>query len=116
MFIPARARRPDLAWDFIKRITALEVELAATEEARMMMPRKSWAKAPAIQQDPVTKAFAEGLGYARDPYQDVYLTGHYGEITTDLFRTLYQGVVMRNQPVADAYHAYVKAASKLLGR
>jgi hypothetical protein len=24
--------------------------------------------------------------------------------------------VMRNQPVADAYHAYVKAASKLLGR
>ncbi|MGW7517914.1 ABC transporter substrate-binding protein [Streptomyces sp. NPDC054796] len=116
VFVPAKAKNPDLSWDFIKRITALDVELAATKEAGMMMPRRSWAKAGQVRDDPTTRAFAEGVGYAEDPYRDVYLTGHYGEITTDLFKRLYQGVVMEGKPVEEAYEEYVAAARKLLKR
>lgn len=114
VFIPAKARRPELSWDFIKRITALDVELAATREDGMMMPRLTWAHDPSVVGDPVSRAFAEGLGYAEDPHTGVYLTGHYGEITTDLFKTLYQSVVMRNQSVDHAYDQYTAAVRRLL--
>lgn len=114
VFVPARARRPELSWDLVKRLTTLEVERAVTEESGMLMPRESWARDPAVRDDPHTRAFAEGLRYAEDPYRGAYLTGHYGEITIDLFRALYQSVVMRREPVAEAYETYVTAARELL--
>ncbi|HEY6739987.1 MAG TPA: sugar ABC transporter substrate-binding protein, partial [Actinopolymorphaceae bacterium] len=113
VFVPAKAKRPDLSWDFIKRITTLEVELAATKEAGMLMPRKSWAQNPAVQNDEMTKPFADAFAVALDTTQDLRLTGKSGEVG-EHFKTMYQSIVMQNKPAAEAVQAYVEAARKVL--
>lgn len=113
MFVPAKAARPDLSWDFIKRITALEVEQAATKETGMLMPRKSWVDLPEVQSDPVTKVFAEALPTAKDSSQQVRLTGQLGKWEEQL-KVMYQQVLIQNQPAAEALDAFVKAAEGFL--
>lgn len=114
VFIPAKARHPDLAWDLIRRFTELRTETAVTRKEGMLMPRKSWARNAVVREDPVTEAFAEALGYAEDPYRGLYVTGKYGELSIDLFKTMYQGIVMEKQPVEEAYDEYVTAGRKLI--
>ena len=114
VFVPAKATNPDLSWDFIKRITALEVERTATKEAGMLMPRRSWTEQPEVQGDERYKAFAEGFPYAVDTGADIRLTGKNGE-TDELFKTLYQDVVMRNVPATDAVETFLTAGQKVLG-
>jgi multiple sugar transport system substrate-binding protein len=114
VFIPAKAKRPDLSWDFIKRITALKVELAATKEAGMLMPRKSWAKDASVQGNERYKTFADALGYAVDTSERLRLTGKSGELS-EAFKKMYQSIVMQNRPAADAIQEYSDAAAKVLG-
>lgn len=114
VFVPAKAKHPDLSWDFIKRITALDVERAATKEAGMLMPRRSWTEQPEVQDDERYKAFAQGFPYAVDTGADIRLTGRNGE-TDELFKTLYQDVVMRNVPAAYAVKTFLTAGQKVLG-
>ncbi|HEX2131731.1 MAG TPA: sugar ABC transporter substrate-binding protein, partial [Actinophytocola sp.] len=113
-FVPAKAKRPELSWDFLKRITALETERAATEEAGMLMPRKSWASSPEATSDPQIKAFAENLPLAEDFLLDLAPTGKSGEISSTLFKNLYQSVVVQNTPVADALAEFDAAAKRAL--
>ena len=113
VFIPAKAKNPDLAWDLIKRLTTLDVERAATKESGMLMPRVSWTEQQEVQEAAHFKAFAAGFPYAVDTGAELRLTGKSGEIT-ELFKTLYQDVVMRNAPAADAMQTYLSAAQKLL--
>ncbi|SDU79378.1 ABC transporter substrate-binding protein [Jiangella alkaliphila] len=113
VFIPAKAKNPDLAWDFVKRITALEVEKAATEEARMLMPRLSWAEDPMVRGDEQLAAFAGGFEYAVDTSEELRLTGRSGEVT-ELFKTLYQDVVMNDSEAATAVDAFLTEAAKVL--
>ncbi|TDD72598.1 sugar ABC transporter substrate-binding protein [Jiangella aurantiaca] len=114
VFIPRKAKNPDLAWDFIKRITALDVEKAATEEAGMLMPRLSWAEDPVVQENERYAAFAEGFAYAVDYTEDLRLTGKSGEINEQLYNTLYQDVVMNNTPAETAVDTFVTEARKVL--
>ncbi|HEX6352837.1 sugar ABC transporter substrate-binding protein [Actinophytocola sp.] len=114
LMVPTKAARPDLSWDFIKRVTALDVERAATREAGMLMPRKSWAGLPEVQADERTKAFADGLPYAVDYLQDLGPTGKSGEIADNLFKQLYQSVVVQNTPVTEALAVFDAAAEQAL--
>ena len=43
------SHKEDLSWELIQRLTSLEAEVAATQETGMLMPRKSWATDPRIQ-------------------------------------------------------------------
>lgn len=114
VLIPKKARRPDLSWDLIKRLTTLKTELAVTRQSGMLMPRKSWAEDPVVQKDTVTRQFAQGLSYARDAHEGLYLTGHYGEISVDVWKKLYQGVVMERTPVDEALDAYLAAGRRII--
>lgn len=114
MLIPRKAKRPDLSWDLMKRLTTLKTELAVTEQTGMLMPRRSWAEDPVVQKDPISRQFAEGLTYARDAHEGLYVTGHYGEISVDLWKRLYQGVVMERTPVDEALESYLAAGGRLL--
>ncbi|PSL03584.1 carbohydrate ABC transporter substrate-binding protein (CUT1 family) [Haloactinopolyspora alba] len=114
LFVPAKAKSPDLAWDFIKRITALEVEVAATKEAGMLMPRLSWVQDPVVQENERYAAFAEGFAYAVDTSEKLRLTGKSGEINEQLFQTLYQDVVMNNTPATEALDRFLAAGQKVL--
>ncbi|MEO3804932.1 sugar ABC transporter substrate-binding protein [Nonomuraea sp. B1E8] len=113
MLVPAKATRPDLSWDFIKRITAVEVEQAATKESGMLMPRVSWAKLPEVQQDEAIKVFAEALPIAKDSTQEVRLTGQLGKWDEQL-KVVYQQVIIQNEPAADALRAFAEAAEGFL--
>lgn len=111
MMVPAKAKQPDLSWDFIKRITALEVERTATAEAGMLMPRKSWTQQPEVQSKPELKAFAEGLAYAQDVMIDLGPTGRSGKVE-ELYKTLYHSVVVQAKPAAAAVAEFADAAQK----
>ncbi|HEX4815788.1 MAG TPA: sugar ABC transporter substrate-binding protein [Nonomuraea sp.] len=113
MFVPAKAARPELSWDFIKRITALDVERAATKETGMLMPRVSWTEQPEVQQDPVIKVFADALPAAKDSTQEVRLTGQLGKWDEQL-KVMYQQIMIQNQPAADALDAFVTSAEGYL--
>lgn len=114
LMVPAKARKPDLSWEFVKRVTALHVERTATEEAGMLMPRKSWATQPEVLSDEKIKAFADGLPYAVDYLQDLGPTGKSGEISDNLFKILYQAVLVQNTPVTEALAVFDAAAKQAL--
>ncbi|MCK2220100.1 sugar ABC transporter substrate-binding protein [Actinomadura sp. ATCC 31491] len=113
MFVPAKAARPELSWDFIKRVTALEVEQAATKETGMLMPRKSWSDLPEVQSDPDIKVFADALPTAQDSSQQVRLTGQLGKWEEQL-KVMYQQVLIQNQPAAEALDAFARSAEGYL--
>ncbi|MFI6319815.1 ABC transporter substrate-binding protein [Nonomuraea sp. NPDC050556] len=105
LFVPAKAKNAALSWDLIKRLTALQTEQAATKEASMLMPRKSWGKLPEVQSDPVLKGFADGLGYARDFSVELRATGKAPQLE-EPFKKLYQSVLIQNVPAAQAYEEF----------
>src|SRR5699024_6453203 len=109
VFIPAKSKHPDLAWDLVKRLTALETELALTEESGQTMPRKSWAEHPDITSDPVTQKLAEALQYTVDWGQAVAPSGKL-PVITDAYKTLYQSVVLSNKPVDAEMQNFLQAA------
>lgn len=113
VFIPAKAKNPDLAWELIKALTALETEKAATAESGMLMPRKSWAQAPEVQANPIVKAYSETLGYAYDFTVEARTAGKQAKLY-DQLKSLYHGVVMQNKPAAQAYEEFQAAVKPLL--
>ncbi|MFG1945972.1 ABC transporter substrate-binding protein [Nonomuraea sp. NPDC048826] len=113
LLVPSKAARPDLSWDFIKRITALEVEQAATKEVGMLMPRVAWAELPEVRDDPAIKPFAEALGYAQDASQEIRLTGQSGKFDEEM-KKMYQSVVIQNRPAEEAVAALAETAKGFL--
>jgi multiple sugar transport system substrate-binding protein len=113
VFIPALSPNPDLAWDLIKRLTALEVEEQATEETGMLMPRVSWAELPAVAENEQHAVFADAFSYAADYQADLRLTGKSGEVN-ELFNTLYQSVVMNNTPAEEALESFLSEGERVL--
>lgn len=113
LFIPAKAGRPDLSWDFIKRITALRTETVATEQSSMLMPRKSWAKEASVLENPDVKPFTEGLPYAEEFRTGVYTTGKAGELE-DIYKTLYESMLIEGAGAEEAFAAYDDAAANIL--
>ncbi|WP_129669786.1 ABC transporter substrate-binding protein [Phytoactinopolyspora endophytica] len=113
MFIPTNSPHPDLAWDLIKRLTALEVEEKATEETGMLMPRKSWAESSEVQGNERYAVFADAFPYSADYQEGLRLTGKSGEIN-ELFGTLYQDVVMNNTPAEDAMETFISEGERVL--
>ncbi|MEU5860346.1 sugar ABC transporter substrate-binding protein [Nonomuraea sp. NPDC047529] len=113
LFVPAKAARPDLSWDFIRRVTTLQAEQAATAEVGMLMPRTSWAALPEVQSDAATKVFADALAYAEDPGRQVRLTGQLGKWEEQL-KIMYQEVLIRNTPAEAALKKFTQAAEGFL--
>lgn len=118
--IPAGARHPDLAWELIQRLTALDVQIAATEEAGMLMPRRSWASDPRVQAQAGVADFAQILPYAV-PFDieaasrglsEIMWSGGGGDLTTQL----YQNIIYNRTPAAQALAEYVTAGNRLLNR
>lgn len=113
MMIPKAAKNPDLAWDLLKRFTVLDVELAATREANMTMPRISWGTQPDVQANSIIAGFAKGLTYSQDSNVEIALTGKIAQIQP-LFDKMYQDVIYKNRPPADGLKEFVAAGNKIL--
>lgn len=113
VFIPAKARNADLAWDLIKRLTKLDIELALTKEAGMTMPRKSWAAQPQVKNDETIGAVAAALKYGSDWGRTMAPTGK-GPQVEDAYKTFYQSVVCKGTPPEKAMPAFLQTAKGTL--
>ncbi|MGA8117969.1 MAG: sugar ABC transporter substrate-binding protein [Actinocatenispora sp.] len=115
MFIPAKSKHPELAWDLITRFTALETEFAVTKEVGVTMPRKSWASSSRISGDPLIGTVAESLKYGQNFAQGLGATGKQNEVS-DAYKSFYQAVILSGREPADELPAFAARAEKILGR
>jgi multiple sugar transport system substrate-binding protein len=114
MFIPKKAKHPDLAWDLMKRLNAPETELKLTKEAGQTMPRRSWASLPEIKNDPTLAAVAQALPTAKNWYGDLAATGKVNQVD-DAYKTFFQSTVLSGEPVEPALQKFLDAAKKVVG-
>ena len=116
--IPAGAEHAEPAWELIMRLTALDVQVAATLEAGMLMPRRSWAEHPQVLAHPGVSDFTRIIPYAT-PFDiaaasrgitEIMWSGGGGDLTTQLYQTIRYA----RRPVGDALDEYVAAGNRLL--
>lgn len=116
--IPAGSEHPDLAWELLTRLTALDIQIAATQEAGMLMPRRSWSEAPEVQAEPGVADFARivpyavpfDIGAASQGYTEIMWSGGGGDLTTQL----YQNIIYDRTPAAEALEEYVRAGNRIV--
>jgi multiple sugar transport system substrate-binding protein len=113
VFIPAKAKHPDLAWDLIKRLTAVDVELAATKEVGMTMPRKTWAADPSVKANPTVGTVAKALAYGVSWPNGIAATGKADQVTDD-WKSAYESTVLSGGSASDAVRTFRSAAGKLV--
>lgn len=114
VMIPKKAKNADLAWDLIKRMTTLEVELKVTKETGQSMPRKTWAQQDAVKSDPIMHTIAEALEYAVDWWQPLAKTGKTPQVG-EAYKTFYQSVVLKGTDPAKAMPTFLQASKQALG-
>lgn len=116
--IPKGIEHHEVVWELMKQLTQVEVEVAATREAGMLMPRETWAKNPVVDENEKVAAFAEILPNAR-PFDaaasvrglsSIMWSGGGGDLSTQL----YQNIIFNRKPAAEALEEYVEAGNKLL--
>ena len=115
--IPEDAAHPELAWDLMQRLTSVDVEVAATLETGMMMPRATWAEDPRLEGVPGVAEFTPILG-AATPFDIAARNLGLGDITPggDVFEQLYQTVVYARGDVDDALETYVNESNRMIER
>ncbi|HEY2176863.1 MAG TPA: sugar ABC transporter substrate-binding protein [Mycobacteriales bacterium] len=113
LIIPAKAKNRDLAWDLIKRLTTLEVELAVTKEAGQTMPRKSWTTQAPVKGDPLIGAVAQALPSGADWGQKLAATGK-GPQVDDAYQTLYQSVAISGKTPQGPMSDFLATADKVV--
>ena len=105
LMIPEKSPHPQLAWQLMAKLTALDVELAATAQAGISMPRKSWASSAAVTSDPNLSVIAQAVAVAQPPDSSLAATGASAAVAS-LWSTAYQSAIIQNKPVADALATY----------
>lgn len=105
LMIPTKSQHPNLAWQLLTKLAALDTELAATQEAGMAMPRKSWASSPAVSSDPNLSVVAKSLEVAGGVDVALAASGAGSEVN-DLWKATYQAIVIQDKPVADVLKNY----------
>ena len=104
------SKNKDAAWEIIKRITTVEVEGAATKEAAMLMPRKSWVSRPEVAADPIVKKYAEFMSTVRlkpiFPF-DMLMA----EVYEKMFQEAYDNVMFGKMDAKEALDRYVRAGN-----
>ncbi len=113
LMIPAKARDPKLSWELLTKLTAVKTELAATKEAGMSMPRKSWAADPAVAADPNLGTIAKALAVVAKQDVAVSASGKAAQIT-ELWKKAYQQMIIQHAPVEQTLADFRKQAGAVL--
>jgi multiple sugar transport system substrate-binding protein len=113
LMIPSKAKDPELSWELITKLAAVKVELAATKEAGMSMPRKSWAADPSVTADPNLAVIAKSLAVVAK--QDIALSasGKAAQIN-ELWKKAYQRIIIQHAPVGPTLDDFRKQAGAAL--
>ncbi len=111
LMIPAKAQNSELAWELLKKLTAVKVELEATKQAGMTMPRKSWGTDGAVKDDPLLSVVAKSLPLATNTQGVISQNKNLNSINT-AYTAAWQQIAIQHQSVAsslDAFRNTVKA-------
>jgi multiple sugar transport system substrate-binding protein len=114
LMIPTKAKNPELSWELVTRLTALETELAVTQEVGTAMPRKSWAKDPIVADDPTMNVIASALSVVAEVDPQLPASGRASQIN-ELYKKAYQEIVIQQRPVGEALAEFRSAAKGTLG-
>lgn len=114
LMIPAKAKNPELSWELIGRLTALETELAVTQEVGMSMPRKSWAQDPVVADDPSLNVIAASVSMVTESDPELGASGRKSQID-GLYKKAYQQIVIQQRPVGEALAEFRTAAKGTFG-
>lgn len=101
LIIPKDAKHPEQAWDLLKRLTAVEVEVAASLQNGMTMPRKSWLENADVQADPILSGFGECLSYSRDVSLPMRRAGKYDASYELLVRAAVEELLFSADPATE---------------
>ena len=103
-------------FELMQQLTSVDTEVAATLEAGMLMPRKSWANDPRIQSDMTVKLFASILPKA-SPFDIGVRKRSLPEITWGgaVFGKMYQAMIYTDRNMDEILSEYIKEANRLLG-
>lgn len=104
-----------LIWALIQKLTALETEIAVTLESGMLMPRKSWAEHPDIQQQATVQLFKPLLANSTifDIGSRSYLVP---EITGEgiIFNRFFGKIIYSQESVEKTLQEFIDAGNYLL--
>jgi multiple sugar transport system substrate-binding protein len=104
------SKNKQVAWELIKRLTALEVEGQATKEAGMLMPRKSWVSRPEVAADPIVKKWAGIMSSVRlrpNSQFDIMVA----EVYEKMFQEAYDNAMFGKMDAKEALDRYVRAGN-----
>lgn len=106
---------PELVFVLMQQLTSVDVEVAGTLEAGMLMPRQSWATDPRVQDDPTVQLFGPILPQAVPFDIDVRKLG-LPEITWGgpVFKRLYETMIYTDNSMDDALDEYLAEANRLV--
>jgi multiple sugar transport system substrate-binding protein len=113
LMIPKDAKHPNEAWELLKRLVALDTEVAVTKEAGMTMPRKSWVENPEVQADPVIGSFGKCLPYAQDVASELRLTGKHARVEK-LVLSAFEEIIFNQKPAAEVMPNVAAEANAIL--
>lgn len=111
--IPKDAKYKDEAWELSKQLVTLETEIAATKEANMPMPRKSWMKHPLIKEMELLQPFIEQLPYSTYFMEEIAVLG-LPEIYTTMFQSAFEKALYGHVSPEKALHDFAREASELI--
>ena len=114
LMIPKEAQYPEQAWDLIKRLTAVDVEVATSLQYSMTMPRKSWLEDPEVQADPILGQFGACLPYSRDVTLELRQAGKYNPAIDEVLNGAIDEVLFANEPAAEVLAAAEDEANAIL--
>ncbi|GAB3839278.1 sugar ABC transporter substrate-binding protein [Kribbella italica] len=113
LMIPAKAKDPKLSWELLTKLAAVKTELAATKEAGMSMPRKSWAADPAVAGDANLAIIAKALAVVTPQDAGLPASGKAAQIN-ELYKKAYQQIIIQQAPVEATLADFRKQAGAAL--
>lgn len=114
--IPADSTQPvDVVWPLMQNLTSVEVEVTATLNNGMLMPRETWLNDPRVQQEKVVQLFKPLLPKAVPFDVDVRRLA-LPEITWggSVFKKMYETMIYSDSDMDAALDAYIKEANRLI--
>lgn len=112
--IPKDAEHPEMAWELIKRLTDVEVEVETSLQYAMTMPRKSWLEDERVKADPLLGQFGACLPYSRDVQLPLTLTGDYDPAVDTVIQQAFEEVLYSNQPAAEVLPEAAEEANDII--
>lgn len=117
MVIPENAKNPDLAWEFMKGITDPQIEVRATLDTGMLMPRNTWANHEEIQKNTIVSNFSELLDKTTPFFNNSAYLGLSKLIGNGThYETFYEKLLYTNESSDESLDWFINISEKYIER